>query len=160
MILQGQEKFEKIGLTSEDSQFLESQRFGISEVARIYNIPLHLLAEMEKSTSWGSGLQEMNQLFIDHVMAKWVLKWENEINRKLLVEDNIYGKFIMDGLLRGNNLDRINSYEKASRIGLYSINELREKEELDNIGKDGDVRIIPVNMSTLSKISKEQKENE
>jgi len=152
MLLQDNEKFQPVSSPLTDLQLLETRQFDISEIARIYNVPLHLLAEMEKATSWGTGLSEMNQLFIEHVMMKHVKRWEEEINKKLIFsdDDSLYGRFVMDGLLRGNTKERMESYRTGSMLGLYSINEIRAMEERNPI-EDGDVRMVPANFQTLDK---------
>jgi HK97 family phage portal protein len=154
MILQDSERFERVGVPPQEAQYLETRRFDISEIARIYNVPLHLLAEMEKATSWGTGLAEMNQLFIEHVMMKHVKRWEEEINKKLISvdDDSLYGKFVMDGLLRGNTKERMESYKTGAGLGLYSINEIRAMEERNPLDGDlGDARLVPLNYQNLEK---------
>jgi len=154
MILQDSEKFERVGIPPQEAQYLETRRFDISEVARIYNIPLHLLAEMEKSTTWGSGLAEMNQHFVQFVLARFLKNWEEELNRKLISVDDesVYGKFIVDGLLRGNTKERMESYKTGAGLGLFSINEIRAMEERNPLEGDlGDARLVPLNFQNLEK---------
>jgi phage portal protein BeeE len=81
-------------------------------------------------------------------------QWEQEINTKLLGDsEDYYCKFKMDGLLRGNAKDRAEAYEKFTRLGIYSVDELRELEELNPIGGDaGNARMVPLNMAPLEKI--------
>jgi HK97 family phage portal protein len=154
MILQDNEKFERVGIVPEEAQYLQTRDFQIAEVARIYNVPLHLLASMEKSTTWGSGLAEMNQHFVEFVMMKHVKRLEEEVNRKLISvdDDSLYGKFVMDGLLRGNRKERMESYKTGAGLGLFSINEIREMEERNPLEGDlGDARLVPLNFQNLEK---------
>lgn len=149
--LEGGIKFERVGLPPEDAQYLETRKFDTSEIARIYRVPLFLLQEHEKSTSWGSGISEMKEAFVVFTMMKYCIQWEQEINKKLLDGNGIfYCKFSMDGLLRGALKDRMGAYEIGSRMGIYSINEIREMEDMNPIdGATGDARFVPMNMHTV-----------
>jgi len=151
MFLYDQMKFERIGIPPEDAQYLSTRQFDISEIARIYNVPLFMLQSHEKSTSWGSGLSEQKDAFITFTMQPFCVQWEQEINTKLLGDNNkYYCKFLMDSLLRGNILDRMKAYQIGEGIGLYDIDELREKEDLNPLadGK-GKVRFISKQVQTL-----------
>jgi HK97 family phage portal protein len=152
MLLKSNEKFDRIGVPPQDSMFIEARKFDISECSRIFGIPIHMLGVTDGSSMWGTGVEQMNLLFVSSVMSKHVKRWEEEINLKLISVDNEnqFGKFVMDGLLRGNQKDRMEAYEKGSRIGLYNINEIRALEDREPI-KNGDERLVPMNFQTLTK---------
>jgi len=146
-------KFERVSAPSTDLQYIETRRFQISEFSRLWGIPLHLLSETDKSTSWGSGIAEQNQHFVQFVLSRFLVNWEAELNKKLFSvdDDKIYGKFVVDGLLRGNPKDRWEAYRTAASLGVYSINEIRDLEERNPLDDPalGDARLIPMNFTTL-----------
>jgi HK97 family phage portal protein len=152
MLLKGTEKFERVGVPPQDSMFIEARKFDISECSRIFGIPIHMLGVTDGSSMWGTGVEQMNLLFVSSVMSKHIKRWEEEINLKLISVDNEnqFGKFVIDGLLRGDQKDRMEAYEKGSRIGLYNINEIRALEDREPI-ENGDERLVPMNFQTLTK---------
>jgi len=163
MILQDQEKFERVGIVPQEAQYLESRRFDITEICRIYNVPPHFVFETEKTTSWGSGLSEMSQGFIDYCLAPHLVRIEQEINKKLVAVDDssFYCKFKVEGLLRSNTTDRIAAYEKAARMGIYTIDDILEMEDRNPIGgKEGQTRLVPANFMPLSKMVNSDKDNQ
>jgi len=156
MILSGNEKFERIGIVPEEAQYLESRGFDITEVCRIFNCPPHMVYFLEKQTSFGSGLSDLSQSFVDYTLMPHLIRIEQEVNKKLL-DPSFYCKFNPSGLLRGNMTDRITSYEKACRMGLFSINDVLELEDRNDIGSLGETRLVPANMMPLDKmINKDQ----
>ncbi|GBU21071.1 hypothetical protein R80B4_00960 [Fibrobacteres bacterium R8-0-B4] len=156
LVLEDGVKFERIGLPPKDSQYLESRKFDVEEIARIYNVPLFMLQDHEKTTSWGSGIAEMKDGFITFTMQPICTQWEYEINNKLLGDnDDYYCKFTMDGLLRGNVKDRMEAYKTAASLGIYDVNEMRELEDRNPLpGDEGNARLVPMNMITLEKAVK------
>lgn len=131
-----------VSLTNEDSQFLESRKFDIEEIARAYRVPLHLLQSTEKTTSWGSGVEQLNRAFVDYSLADRLTRWEQELSMSLLTEDDrlagMYFKFNTDELTRGTALERAQTHQIYRNIGVESINDVREAEHMndlpDNIG--------------------------
>jgi HK97 family phage portal protein len=155
MVLESGVKFERVGLPPEDAQYLETRKFDVEEIARIYNVPLFMLQAHEKSTSWGSGISEIKDGFITFTMQPICTQWEYEINNKLLGDnDEFYCKFTMDGLLRGNIKDRMIAYKTAASLGIYDVNEMRELEDRNPLPDDiGKVRLVPMNMMPLEMVA-------
>ncbi|MDF5410010.1 phage portal protein, partial [Vibrio parahaemolyticus] len=95
--------YQSITIPPEDAQFLETRKFSRSEVAGIYNVPAHMINDLEKATF--SNISEQAIQFVRHTMIPWVVKWEQELNRKLFTEQErragYYVKFNLNGLLRG-----------------------------------------------------------
>lgn len=132
-----------------DSQFLEARRFQIEEIARIFAVPLFLLQSTEKSTSWGSGLEQLNISFVQTCLSNWLKRIEEAFNFFLLTDAEkrqYYFEFNVDGLLRGDQKSRFDAYHEAIMDGWLSPNEVRAKENLPDI-PGGDVYFIPVNMA-------------
>lgn len=139
-------KYERAGIPPEDAQFLETKQFQLTEVARIYNVPLHLLQMHEKSTSWGSGIEQLNLGFVIFSLTPHLVNFEKEFDRKLLESTEYYTRHNVESLLRGDSKARSEYYRVMTNIGAYTINDVREKEDKDRIGPEGDINWIPMNM--------------
>jgi len=154
MLLQEGMKAQKIAIDPKDSQFLETRKFQISEICRIFHVPPHMLADVEKSTSWGSGIEEQNIGFITHTMRPWLVLWEEELNRVLLLEkekDDYFFEFDLMALLRGDSVKRWTSYIMGKRNGILNADEIRGWENLNPLPDDlGKEYIIEKNMQGLS----------
>ena len=149
MILDEGMDYQRIGIPPDDAQFLETRRFQVSEIARIYNVPNHMLNDLEKSSF--NNISELSKSFLRYTMSPWLVKWEHELNRKLLTESErnagYYFKFNAGGLLRGTQAERYESYGKAINDGWLSRNEVRELEDRDPV--DGlDEYLVPLNMGS------------
>lgn len=121
-------------VSQEDSQFLESREFQIAEIARMYRVPLVLINSHQKDTAWGTGIEQLMIGFVTWTMAPWVMRWEEELNRKLLTEDDrkkgFYIKFNLNGLMRGDMKTRADYYQKA--FGRWmDADDIRPLEELN-----------------------------
>jgi HK97 family phage portal protein len=153
MLLEEGTKFERVGLPPEDAQYLESRNFEISEIARIYNVPLHLLQNHEKSTSWGSGIEELNIGFVMFTLRPYLVQWEQEMQRRLFGGDNEYfPEFLIEGLLRGKLSERYEAYVKARMNGWMSTNDIREIENMNPLPEKegGDMYLVPLNCQKLA----------
>jgi len=134
--------YNAVGISNEDAQLLELKKFDIAEIARIYRIPLILLSETEKSTSWGSGIEQFQLSFVTHTLRPWLVRWEQALSRDLLTEEeqaDYFFEFNIDGLLRADALTRYRMYEIGRRIGVFSANDVLRKENMNTIGEQGDV---------------------
>ena len=139
--------YTRIGIPPDDAQFIETRKFQITEVARIFNIPPHMLRDLEKSAF--NNMTEQSIEFLRFTMTPWLVRWEQELNRKLLTKNEIaegyYFKFMTNGLLRGTQDARYEAYGKAINDGWLSRNEVREFEDLNPV--DGlDEYLVPLNM--------------
>ena len=126
----------KVGMTSEDAQYLESRKFQISEIARIFRVPAMLLQHDDKTSTFASAEQFMLS-FIVHTMTPWFTRWEQAIRQQLLApedrQDGVMAEFLMDGLLRGDTKSRYEAYASAIDKGWLLKNEVRVRENLDPI---------------------------
>jgi HK97 family phage portal protein len=150
LLLDESMKYSRIGMPPEDAQFLETRRFQLSEVARIYNIPNHMLRDLEKASF--NNIAELSLDFLRYSMAPHLIRHEQEYNRKLLTPDQrktLYFKFQAGGLLRGTQPQRYEAYASSIQNGWMTRNEVRELEELNPIEGLDDV-LIPLNMETQS----------
>jgi len=143
-----------ISINPQDSQFLETRKFQISEICRLFHVPPHMLADVEKSTSWGTGIEEQNIGFITHTMRPWFVLWEEELGKILLLErekDDYFFEFDLMALLRGDSAKRWTAYIMGKRNGILNADEIRNWENLNPIpGGLGQEYIIEKNMQGLS----------
>lgn len=135
-----------ISLSHEDAQFLQSREFGVEEVARWFGVPLHKIQHNSKTTSWGSGVEEMNQDFTSATLAPLATAWQQTISRDLIIDTtNYYAEFMFDALNKGRLLDRYQAFHLALTDGWLNRNEVRQIENHNRA--DGlDEFLHPANM--------------
>ncbi|MFA7585430.1 MAG: phage portal protein [Novosphingobium sp.] len=132
-------KFNALTFSSVDAQFLETWKHVITEIARVFRVPPHLIFELGRAT-WGNA-GEMGATFARFTLARWVKAWEGEIWLKLFTDeerDDFYAEFLIDDLLRADPATRASYYSTMRAAGVMSINECRAKENLPPIGPEGD----------------------
>lgn len=139
--------FTQLTIPPGDAQFIESRRFQISEVARMFGVPPHMLMDTEKSTSWGTGIEQQGIGFVVYTLRPWLTRTEQRITRVLKPEP-VYAKFAVEGLLRGDSASRLAFYKGMWEIGALNTDEVRALEERGPV-EGGDVRYRPLNMGTL-----------
>lgn len=138
------------GMSNEDSQFLETRRFQVEEIARIYRVPLHLINDLTKSTN--NNIEHQSLEFVMYTMLPWIRRWEQAIGRDLIADSQkFYVKFEVDGLLRGDSKSRSEFYSKMINSGVFDINTALELEDMNPI-PNGDVHLVQGAMTTLERI--------
>lgn len=140
----------EIGFPPEEAQFLESRQFQVAELARIFRIPPHMIGDVQKSTSWGSGIEQQEQGYVAHTLKPICTRIEQSLNKDLLLEadqETHFFQHLFDDLLRGDTQARMSAYAVAITNGILSRNEVREKENL-NPYDGGDEFLTPMNLST------------
>jgi len=142
--------WQQLSIPPEDAQFIESRRFQIAEVARMFGVPPHMLYETDRSTSWGSGIEEQNIGFVTYTLRPWLTRFEQRISRAI-GPGPVYAKFGVDALLRGNSAARSAFYRQMWELGALSTNEIRAYEELPPVD-GGDLRYRPLNFGVLGEI--------
>jgi HK97 family phage portal protein len=143
-------KWEAIGVPPDDSQFLQSREFQIIEIARWFNLPPNKLKDLSK-TSYNS-LEQMEISFVVDTLRPWLVRWEQQLNRKIIRpkdKGTFFFEFNVDGKLRGEIAARYQSYSVARNWGWLSVNEIREKENMNPI-EGGDVYMQPMNMQSIN----------
>ena len=149
-------KYKSISVTPDQAQFLASRQFSVEEVARIFGIPPHLLRDLSKSSF--NNIEMQSQEFVSYSLMPFLTKIELEMSLKLFRRNNVgreYIKFNVNGLLRGNVKDRADYYKTAITNGWMSVNEVRQKEDLNRI-EDGDNNYLQMNMTTINKIGTDE----
>ncbi|OJF17284.1 MAG: phage portal protein, partial [Bacillaceae bacterium G1] len=146
MLLEEGMKYERIGIPPEEAQFLETRKFQVTEIARIFRVPPHMLADLERATF--SNIEHQSIEFVTHTIRPWLVRWEQAIYRDLLFPDErkeYFVEFNVDGLLRGDIESRYRAYAIGRQWGWLSANDIREMENKNPI-PGGDVYWAPVNM--------------
>jgi HK97 family phage portal protein len=146
-------KYHAIGIPPEQAQFLETRKFQINEIARIFRVPPHMVGDLEKSSF--SNIEQQSLEFVKYTLDPWVIRWEQGLQNALLLpsERGLYFiKFNLDGLLRGSYRERMQGYATARQNGWMSANEIRELEDMNRIPADqgGDLFLTNGNMVKLS----------
>ena len=145
-------KYTPISISPEQAQFLETRKFQINEIARIFRVPPHMVGDLEKSSF--SNIEQQSLEFVKYTLDPWVVRWEQSLSRALFTVDEkkqYFCKFNVDGLLRGDYQSRMNGYATARQNGWMSANDIRELENLDRISPEegGDLYLINGNMLPL-----------
>lgn len=144
-ILEEGMSLQKVSISPSESQFLETRKFGVEDIARFFRIPLAYLGSLENSST-RANIEEQGIQFQRNTILPWVKRWEAEFNRKLFPGDDAYYiRMNMDGLLRGDISSRYSSYATARQWGWLSVNDIRRHENLDPI-ENGDTYLQPLNM--------------
>ncbi|MFJ6561866.1 phage portal protein [Streptomyces sp. NPDC091412] len=142
--------FNPVTMPLKDAQFLESREFQITEIARLFGVPLFLLMETAKSTSWGTGLEQQAQGWVTFDLGPaWLAPVEQRVTKELLPSGE-YAHYALQGLLRGDSASRALFYRAMRDIGAFSANDVRALEELPPIpGPEGDTYLQPTYMAPL-----------
>ena len=145
-------KYTPISISPEQAQFLETRKFQINEIARIFRVPPHMVGDLEKSSF--SNIEQQSLEFVKYTLDPWVVRWEQSIMRGLLSPDEkkqYFAKFNVDGLLRGDYQSRMNGYAVGRQNGWMSANDIRELENMDRIPAEegGDLYLINGNMPPM-----------
>ncbi|MFC3238193.1 phage portal protein, partial [Streptomyces nitrosporeus] len=146
-VMEGGAKWEKTTLSPADSQFLEVYKLTRAEIAGIYGVPPHMIGDVERSTSWGSGIEQQSLGYVIYSLMPWLTRLERTAQR-LLGDPSFYLRFNPDALLRGDTPARFTAYAQAKQWGWMSTNEIRAKENEAPV-EGGDELLVPLNMQPL-----------
>ena len=152
LILEEALKFTPISLSNEASQFLASRQFSIEEIARIFSVPPHLLRDLSKSSF--NNIQEQSREFVQYSLMPYLVMIEQEMTNKLFKKNEkgkLFIEFNTNALLRGSAKERAEYYRTMLNIGAMSINEIRQKENM-NVVENGDNLFMQLNMATVDTI--------
>lgn len=145
IVLEDGSEWEQLGVDPVAAQLLESRKFSRGEICGFYRVPPHMVGQVEKQTSWGTGVEEQTNGFVKFCLLNWIKRVEQEYNRKLFGPDSdYYCEHLLEGLLRGDALKRSQSLEIQHRRGIITDNEWREIENFNPVD-GGDIRHFPLN---------------
>jgi HK97 family phage portal protein len=138
-------KYTPISISPEQAQFLETRKFQINEIARIFRVPPHMVGDLEKSSF--SNIEQQSLEFVKYTLDPWVIRWEQSLSHILFTDEEkktLFFKFSVEGLLRGDYQSRMNGYATARQNGWMSANDIRELENMDKIPAEegGDLYLI------------------
>ncbi|HGK6958535.1 TPA: phage portal protein [Streptococcus agalactiae] len=145
-------KYTQVGIPPEEAQFLQTRKFQINEIARLYRIPPHMVGDLEKSSF--SNIEQQSLEFVKYTLDPWVVRLEQAFKRSLFLPEEkkrYLIKFNVDGLLRGDYQSRMNGYAIARQNGWLSTNDIRELEDLNLLSDEegGNLYLINGNMTKL-----------
>jgi HK97 family phage portal protein len=143
-------KFKAISLPPADAAFLDTRKFTAREVASIFRVPAHKIGDLERSTN--NNIEQQGIDYVQNCLQPWLVNFEQEYRLKLLRTSEVethYFRHNLNALLRADATARATYYGKMTDIGVMSINEVRELEEMNGIGDIGDTRFVQVNRQTL-----------
>lgn len=144
--------YQQIGIPPEDAQYLETRRFQVQEIARIYRVPPHMLADLERATF--SNIEHQSLDFVTHTLRPWLVRLEQRMNQQLLTpaeQQQYFIEFLVDGLLRGDIDSRYRAYATARQNGWLSANDIRKLENMNPV-EGGDVYLVPLNMVPANQV--------
>ncbi len=152
--------WQQVGIPPEDAQFLETRKFQVSEIARMFHVPPHMLADLDRSTN--NNIEHQSIEFVVHTMRPWLVCWEQGIYRDLLSlqeRRQYFAEFLVDGLLRGDYKSRQEGYAVGRQNGWLSANDIRELENMNPLpGDQGDTYLVPLNMVPADQAREVQQE--
>lgn len=128
-ILEEGVEYSPISMTNEQAQFLEARKFSVTDIARIFNIPPHMVADLERATY--SNIEHQSIEFVHYTLLPWCVAWEQAVNRDLVTAPQYFAEFDLDVLLRGDFKSRMDGYAVAINNGILSPNECRMREGLN-----------------------------
>ena len=144
--------YQQIGIPPEEAQFLETRKFQVDEIARLYRIPPHMVGDLDKSSF--SNIEQQSLEFVKYTLNPWVVRWEQALQKSLLLPEErkrYFIRFNVDGLLRGDYQSRMQGYAVGRQNGWLSANDIREMEDMNPISAEegGDTYLINGNMTKL-----------
>jgi HK97 family phage portal protein len=148
-------KAHELSGSNEAAQMLESRAFQVVEICRAFRVPPHMIQMLDRSTF--NNIEVQGTEFVQHCLLPHLKRWEAAISRDLIVDDEKYfAEHSVSGLLRGDHASRSAYYVSALQNGWMTVNEVRELENLNPIGPEGDQHFIQLNMTTLEKAGEPQ----
>lgn len=143
--------WQSIGINPKDSQLIDSRKFSVSEIARIFRVPPHMLADLDRATF--SNIEQQSIEFVVHTLRPWLVRWEQRLGMALLTPkeraSGLFIEFNVDGLLRGDIKSRYDAYAVGRQWGWLSPNDVRGLENMNpRDDKDGDAYHEPLNMQS------------
>ena len=149
-VLDSGAKYQPISISPSDAQLIESKKFGVLEIARLYGVPPHLLAEVERSTSWGTGIEQQSIGFVVFTLRPWLIRVEQRISKECL-PPGVEAHFHTDPLTSGDAKTRYEAHAQAIQNGIKTRNQVRIEENLPpSEDPDADEYLVPLNLRPAS----------
>ena len=142
-VLTGGAQFKPLALNAQDAQLLDTRRFGLEEIARLFRVPISLLGHPVAGAMSFASVEAQNLSFVQHSLRPLLERIEQALS-SLLPEKDGFVKFNLDALLRGTTIERYDAYTKGLREGFLSLNDVRAVEDLSPLGEAGDQYRVPL----------------
>jgi len=153
MVLEGGAKFEKITMSNEDSQFLDSRKFQKADISSIFRVPLHMINDLDKANY--NSIEQLSLGFVIYTLSPWLIRIEQAMQRDLLTEkernEGYYIKHNLNALLRGDIKTRTELYSKFVNSGIFTINDVLKLEDMNEVD-NGNERYMQMSMTTIDNI--------
>ena len=147
VILEQGTVFKETTMTAEDSQFILSRKFSVTDIARWFGVPPHMIGDLDRATN--NNIEQQSLEFVIYNLTPWLVFWEQAILQNLILAKRTYfAEFNVEGLLRGDSASRAAFFGKMFQVGVYSPNEIRRIEGRNEVD-GGDQRFVPANMRPL-----------
>lgn len=145
-------KYQQIGIPPEEAQFLETRKFQLNEIARLYRIPPHMIGDLEKSSF--NNIEQQSMEFVKYTLDPWVIRWEQAMQKALFLPEEkkqYFLKFNVNGLMRGDYESRMTGYSIGRQNGWLSANDIREMEDMNPVPDEegGNLYLVNGNMTKL-----------
>jgi HK97 family phage portal protein len=153
-------KYHTIGIPPDEAQFLETRKFQLNEICRVFRVPPHMIADLDRATF--SNIEHQSIEFIQHTLTPWLVRYEQAIYKCLLDKEErgtLYARFNVDGLLRGDYYSRMQGYAIGRQNGWLSANDIRSLEDMNPI-ENGDVYLVNGNMTVAKDTEKPEGEKQ
>lgn len=145
-------EWQQVGMEPEDAQMLSTLQYSDAQVATLLRVPPHMIGQVERSTSWGTGIEAQQTMFLQYSLMPWLVRWEQACARDLLSVKGFATrsiKFVVQGMLRGDLTSRSQYYQAMFDRGVFSVNDILELEDRNTIGPEGDRRYVMANLAPL-----------
>lgn len=145
-------KYQQIGIPPEEAQFLETRKFQLNEIARLYRIPPHMIGDLEKSSF--NNIEQQSMEFVKYTLDPWVIRWEQAMQKALFLPEEkkqYFLKFNVNGLMRGDYESRMTGYSIGRQNGWLSANDIREMEDMNPVPDEegGNLYLVNGSMTKL-----------
>ena len=162
-ILEEGMKYTPISIPNNEAQFLETRKFQVEEIARLYRVPLHMIGDLDHATF--SNVEHLSLDFVKYSLDPWIVRWEQSLQKALLSDSEkgkYFIKFNVEGLLRGDYASRMQGYATARQNGWMSANDIRELEDMNMIPDElgGNLYLVNGSFTKLADAGAFAKENE
>jgi len=149
-------KWQSIGIPPQDAEFIAARQFQRNEIAMIFRVPPHMIGDVEKQTSWGTGVEQMSIGFVVFSLRPRLVRFETATTRALLTKEEqrtFFIEFLVDGLMRGDAKNRADALHVMRLDGIINADEWRDLENMNPIpGGAGQLYLAPLNLAPLASI--------
>ncbi len=148
-------EWQQVGMEPEDAQMLLTLDYSDGQIATLLRVPPHMIGQVKPSTSWGTGIEAQQTMFLQYSLMPWLVRWEQAAARDLLSVKGFATrsiKFVVQAMLRGDLTSRSQFYQTMYDRGVFSVNDILELEDRNTIGPKGDVRYVMGNLMPLGEM--------